>query len=82
MFQAFTEGSAARRHAVFPAHITLRRHQNMLHDDRRLPPPPPRPLFRKYSVVRRNPKLQLELSSKRSLKKKMQRLMSEKKRYK
>ena len=37
-------------------------------------------LPRKYSVVRRNPKLQLELSSKRSLKK-MQRLMSEKKRY-
>ena len=31
--------------------------------------PPPRPLPRKYSVVRRNPKLQLELSSKRSLKK-------------
>ena len=31
---------------------------------------PPRPLPRKYSVVRRNPKLQLELSSKRSLKKK------------
>ena len=40
---------------------------------------PPRPLPRKYSVVRRNPKLQLELSSKRSLKKKMQRLMSGKK---
>ena len=35
-------------------------------------------LPRKYSVVRRNPNLQLELSSKRSLKK-MQRLMSEKK---
>ena len=32
-------------------------------------PPTPRPLPRKYSVVRRNPKLQLELSSKRSLKK-------------
>ena len=43
------------------------------------PPPRHRCLPRKYSVARRSPKLQLELSSERSLKKKMQRLMSEKK---
>ena len=41
--------------------------------------PPPRPRPRKYSVVRRNPKLQLELSSKRSLKRKCSALWAKKK---